>query len=95
MACPGKVETFVLTDHAEFEIARRGISREDVSSVLGAPEQALTVRPGRCVYQSRVPSRSTAGEVRLLRVFVDVDREVPEVVTAYRTSQVGKHWRLT
>ena len=29
----------------------------------------------------------------LLRVFVDLDRDPPEVVTAYRTSKVDKYWR--
>jgi hypothetical protein len=31
--------------------------------------------------------------VYLVRVFVDVDREPPEVVTAYRTSKLAKYWR--
>jgi hypothetical protein len=30
----------------------------------------------------------------LLRVFVDADRIPPEVVSAYRTSKIGKYWRL-
>jgi hypothetical protein len=29
----------------------------------------------------------------LLRVFVDVDRQPLEVVTAYRTSKIEKYWR--
>ena len=29
----------------------------------------------------------------LLRVFVDTDREPPEVVTVYRTSKITKYWR--
>jgi hypothetical protein len=28
-----------------------------------------------------------------VRVFVDVDRAPPEVVTAYRTSKLAKYWR--
>jgi len=32
-------------------------------------------------------------KVYLLRVFVDIDREPPEVVTVYRTSKVRKYWR--
>jgi len=28
-----------------------------------------------------------------VRVFVDVDRRPAEVVTAYRTSKIGKYWR--
>jgi len=29
----------------------------------------------------------------LVRVFVDVDRSPPEVVTVYRTSKVERYWR--
>jgi len=32
-------------------------------------------------------------ETYLLRVFVDVDRVPPEVVTVYRTSKLPKYWR--
>jgi hypothetical protein len=50
------------------------------------------VRPGRWVFQSR----EVAGEsqqIFLVRVFVDLDRDPPEVATVYRTSQVAKYWR--
>jgi hypothetical protein len=33
------------------------------------------------------------GRTYLVRVFVDLDRRPPEVVTAYRTSRIGKYWR--
>jgi len=29
----------------------------------------------------------------LVRVFVDIDRRPPEIVTAYRTSKIEKYWR--
>lgn len=29
----------------------------------------------------------------LVRVFADVDRELAEVITVYRTSKIDKHWR--
>jgi len=34
-----------------------------------------------------------AGRTFLLRVFVDVQRRPPEVITAYRTSKIAKYWR--
>lgn len=80
------------TDHARFEMARRRITVAQIDRVLAAPEQTELVRPGRVVYQSRFefgePSRTY-----LLRVFVDVDRQPPEVVTVYRTSKIEKYWR--
>ena len=79
-----------LTDHARFEMKRRGIIKSQVDQVLAAPEQAGIVRPGRAVYQARVEFGEPA-RAYLLRVFVDIDRQPPEVVTAYRTSKIEKY----
>ncbi len=68
------------------------MSEEAIRAVLARPEQRESVRPGREVLQSRVSMGSPA-RVYLVRVFVDVDREPPEVVTAYRTSKLAKYWR--
>ena len=69
---------------------RRGLDEATIRRVLEHPEQRETVRPGREVLQSRSESK---GRIYLVRVFVDVDRVPPEVVTAYRTSKVEKYWR--
>ncbi len=87
------ITRYRLTDHARTEMARRQIGESDVARVLSAPEQAENVREGRAVYQSRIE----AGEpprTYLLRVFVDIDREPPEVVTVYRTGKIEKYWRV-
>ena len=91
MLCPD-LQNYVLTDHACWEMQRRSISQARVAIVLTAPEQREEIRPGRCVYQSRL----TFGEppkVYLVRVFVDIDRNPPEVVTVCRTSKVQRYWR--
>lgn len=81
-----------VSDHALGEMSRRQISVEQVAEVLSSPEQIEQVREGRALYQSRIemgePSR-----VYFFRVFVNIDRYPPEVVTVYRTSKVGKYWR--
>jgi hypothetical protein len=83
----------VITAHAAFEMGRRGLTEQVVREVLTHPEQRFDIRPGRDVLQARVqmgdPSRSY-----VIRVFVDVDRDPAEVVTAYRTSKMGKYWRV-
>ena len=71
---------------------RRGISEAEIARVLSAPEQSDLVRPGRVVYQSRMEYEEP-GKIYLLRVFVDIDRQPAEVVTAYRTSKVEKYWK--
>jgi len=86
------ITRYHLTDHARIEMARRQISEADVDAVLSAPEQVEYVREGRLVCQSRVEAGKSA-QTYLLRVFLDVDRDVPEVVTVYRTSKIEKYWR--
>lgn len=86
------VTNFRLIDHAKAEMVRRQISEPDLARVLSAPEQTTTVREGREVYQSRMESGDLP-KMYLLRVFLDADRDPPEVVTAYRTSRIQKYWR--
>ena len=69
------------------KIEDHGLSVEEVEAVLAAPEQQVPGYVGRLVYQSRV------GRF-LVRVVVESDREPPEVVTAYRTSNVSKYWQV-
>lgn len=86
------LKEFVITDHAAFELQRRGIARETVHRVLTALEQRHEVRPGRDVFQARI-SLAEPPKTYLVRVFVDIDREPAKVVTAYRTSKIDKYWR--
>jgi hypothetical protein len=81
---------FVLTPHVSRELRRRGLDEEVIRKILADPEQRIAVRPGREVVHSRF---ELEGRRYLMRVFVDVDRSPAEVVTAYRTSKVGKYWR--
>lgn len=81
----------MLTGHARFEMQRRGVREDEVAEVLTAPEQRERIGEARWVFQSRF-SRGNPSKVFLLRVFLDVDRDPPEVVTAYWTSKVDKYW---
>ncbi len=83
---------FVFTDHALIEMARRGISQEQVRNVLAHPEQTEWIREGRAVYQAK-HNMGEPPKIYLLRVFVDIDRKPPHVVTVYRTSKIEKYWR--
>jgi len=88
---PEPVTEYEIAPHAAFEMQRRGLSEEMVRAVLAWPEQRLDVRPGRVVFQSRIPVGDPA-RTYLVRVFVDVDRHPAEVVTVYRTSKISKYW---
>lgn len=86
------ITEYVFSEHARFELLRRGLSEEAVRAIHLSPEQRIEVRPGRVVLQSKV-FLEPSGTVFLLRVFEDIDRRPAEVVTAYRTSKVEKYWR--
>jgi hypothetical protein len=89
----GAITEYRLTDHALMEMARRQITADDIARVLSAPEQIETERVGRAVYQSRL-EMGDPPKTYLLRVFVDIDRHPPDVVTVYRTSKIAKYWRI-
>jgi hypothetical protein len=91
MAGAKPIARYRITDHARSEMMRRQIIEEDVAKVLIDPEQVETFREGREVYQRRYQWGSLP-RTYLLRVFVDVNRTPPEVVTAYRTSKITKYW---
>lgn len=81
--------SYILTKHAQDQLAERNIPMSLVQSVLERPEQMVEER-GMNVYQSRV---EIAGRTQLLRVIVN-DRMNPIVViTVYPTSQINKYWR--
>ena len=74
----------IFTEHAAWRMSSRDIAEEDVIRVLASPERLFEQRPGRVVAQGMIGAY-------LLRVFVDVDRSPPEVVTVYRTAKLRKY----
>ncbi|MCC7018447.1 MAG: DUF4258 domain-containing protein [Ardenticatenales bacterium] len=88
--CPS-LDHYTVTDHARDQLARRGLSEADLQQALAGHVRSEPVRTGRCVYQ--LMFTNVSGTAGLLRVFVDVDREPPEVVTVYFTSKLTKYWR--
>lgn len=84
------LSTAVFTEHALREMRRRDVAEDDVRQVLRDPEGVRTLRPGRLVAQ-RLFLREEPSRPYLLRVFVDIDRMPPEIVTVYWTSRIGKY----
>jgi hypothetical protein len=89
---PEPIREFVLTDHARFEMGRRGLAEDAVVAVLRQPQQRWELRPGRHLLQSRF-SAGEPPKAYIIRVIVDVDETPVAVVTAYRTSKLLKYWR--
>jgi hypothetical protein len=69
-----------LSQHALEEVQRRGMSIEQIESVLEHPHQIVSEQAGRKAYQSKLDFGT--GKTYLLRVIVDEDVEPAVVVTA-------------
>ncbi|MBI4457180.1 MAG: hypothetical protein HY644_14975 [Acidobacteria bacterium] len=81
---------YVFSDYAVSKLKRRGIEEQLARKIIDSPEQRLTARPGREVFQSIVVTE--AGKRFLVRIFVDVHVKPARVVTRYRTSKIAKYW---
>jgi hypothetical protein len=82
-------EAAVLSPHAAREIARRGLPAAEVRKAIVNPAQTVPVRTGRIALHHRYVE---GGREYLLRIFVDIDRDPPVIVTLYRTSKIEKYW---
>ena len=78
-----------ISQHAWFQMGRRGISRAEVTQIIRNPGQVLPSVKGREIYQGLI------GRARrlLLRVIVKEDSAAYHVVVVYKTSKVTKYWR--
>lgn len=81
---------FHFSRHVLEELDERKIPRSLIEPVLQAPEQKVPEVENIICYQSRV---DIDGKPYLLRVMVNETVNPPTVVTAYRTSKIGKYWR--
>lgn len=81
----------VISDHARFEIARRQLSEEVVTSVAQNPQQVVKLKKERKVCQSKYYD-STEDRETLLRVVCEERHDLLFVITAYRTSKIDKYW---
>lgn len=82
-----------ISEHAKETMLRRRLSEADVLAVARRPEQQIDIRPGRVLAQA---SRHLVGDddrVYLLRVVIDMWPDGPEIVTAYKTSQITRYWK--
>ncbi len=82
-----------LSTHARRQAAQRNIADGVILEIARSPEQVVPLDASREVRQSRRVDPAT-GRGYLIRVFVDVGRDADLVVTAYRTTKVGKYWRV-
>ena len=82
----------IISEHARFEMARRQVSEELVTDVVGNPQQVLKLGGKRSVCQSRYYDQ-IEGKEMLLRVVCEQRHNALLVVTAYKTSKIDRYWR--
>lgn len=87
-----RAPSIVFTEHARWEMVRRGLSEVVVRKVIRHAEQIIPIRAGREIRQSRVYFKGD-GKDYLVRAIVDIMGNRLTVVTVYRTSKIEKYWR--
>jgi hypothetical protein len=80
-----------ISQHARFEMRRRGIRRGEVVSMIRHPGQIVPSFKGRHIMQGLIGRAQRL----LLRVIVKEDTRAYHVVTAYKTSKVAKYWKTS
>lgn len=84
----GKFPEVHFSIHALEQMNWREIERNQVELTLREYDEMVEVRPGRSVLQK---TYEESGKIYMIRVFVDMDRDPPEVVTVYKTTKIEKY----
>ena len=78
-----------LTEHAWFEMHRRGISKLEIEKVFKHPEQKIKMAGIREIWQNKFAQN---GKEYVLRIVVELMPKT-RVITVYKSSKVKKYWR--
>lgn len=74
--------------HALEQIQIRGLNKTVVEEVLNSPDRVITNTEGVDIYQKLVIENNKND---LYRVLVNINKQSPMVITAYKTSKVNKY----
>ena len=77
---------FVISKHCLEQIKLRGITEEEIFSILKKPDHILKQDEETSVYQSLTFDGSL-----LIRIFVNTSKQPSLVITAYKTSKISKY----
>ncbi len=80
---------YQLSQHALNQMGIRDISRETVEGILSVPDQTVE-QDNLIVFQSII--KDSQEQRFLIRVFVNIDKIPPLVITVYRTSKIEKYY---
>ncbi|MCX6287266.1 MAG: DUF4258 domain-containing protein [Bacteroidetes bacterium] len=79
---------YIFSQHALEQMSKRDIPKETVENILRNPDQKA-LQADLTVFQSI--ERSESSEF-LIRVFVNLRKSPPLVVTVYKTSKIDKYY---
>jgi len=82
----------VFSEHALFEMKRRGIGKESVKEVVERPQQEIPSRNNKIILQSKYLN-SLQNKEMLLRVIGRKTGEEFFIITVYKTSRIEKYWQ--
>lgn len=82
---------FIVTEHAKFELDRRGIHEDVVKNTINQPQQIISTGKSRSILQSKYYD-STIKKEMLLRIIGKKINSKFIVITAYKTSKIKKYW---
>lgn len=79
---------FTFSKHARERINDRGLKHNIISTVLSNPDHIVQESDCKQVFQKRVKENESTF---LYRVFINICKQPPLVITAYKTSKVDKY----
>jgi hypothetical protein len=79
---------FSFSKHAKERIHDRGLSQKIVSKTINTPDRILQKSECKQVFQKIVKENEST---YLYRVFVNICKQPPLIITAYKTSKVDKY----
>jgi len=82
----------VFSEHAVFEIKRRGIEKVSVKEVVERPQQEIPSRNNKIILQSKYLNSQQNKEM-LLRVIGRKTGGEFFIITAHKTSRIEKYWQ--
>lgn len=84
-------DKYSLSDHAEQQIRRRGLTHEIVFDVLANPDQEIKLDESKTIYQKIIYWQPESKNY-LIRVIVNLAKDPQLIITAYKTSKINKYY---
>lgn len=84
------MKTYIITKHAQEEMAIRGIPESILDVVMQTPGEIVPEKAELVAYQSVISFPE--GPMLLRAIVADQDHPM-RIITVYRTSKIEKYWR--